>query len=142
MAQRPLERIGAISPPAVELYTKIIQVSRSDTTAFDAFVFPKGALLAGVYSLGQVNSDAGTAGFVSVGTNPGTTDEILAQHNVKTDGRGYQVVKNAAGTLLGSIATSDLAIKARYNETGAASTTGGPWLIKVEYYFPQSGQPW
>lgn len=146
MAQRPLERISSVTPAALELYSKIVQITRSDTTAFDAFVFPKGAILAGVYVIAPgaagSNSNAGTSALIHLGTNPGTTNEILASYDVKVDGRGYQIAKNTLGTLGGQVNTSDLAIKAIYAETGTASTAGGPWLVKVEYYFPQTGQAW
>lgn len=146
MAQRPLERTSSLTPVSFELYSKIVQITRSDTTAFDAFVFPKGAVLAGTYVIAPgaagSNSNAGTSALIHLGSNPGTTNEILGSYDVKVDGRGHQIAKNALGTLAGTVNPSDLLVKAVYAETGTASSAGGPWLVKVEYYFPQTGQSW
>jgi hypothetical protein len=142
MANRPGERIGYTSPPGLSIVTKTIQVTRSDTTAFSGFILPKGVVVSGVYIMGVTASDAGTTATVSVGSNPGTTNEILATFNVKGSGQGYYSATGSGGTGVGQLTTSDLEIKAKYTETGGASTTGGPWLVKVEYYYPQSGNSW
>lgn len=142
MALRPGMTVGATTPPAVSTVTKLVEVKRTDTTAFDAFVLPKGARLAGAYIIGSVASDAVTSASISVGTNPGTTNEIIAAHDVKTaaTGKGYVPVNNASiGSGWTAPATADLKIKAKFTQSGG-DTTGGPWLVKVEYYFPQSGQ--
>ena len=142
MANRPLETVRFTSPPAADIYTKTVRIARTDTTAFDAFVLPKGAVIAGSYVMGTVASDAATTATVSVGSNPGTTNECVAAFSVKTNGLGYFATGATAGTSVGAQVTSDTLIKAVYAETGAASTTGGPWLVKVEYYFPQPGNSW
>jgi len=142
MAQRPLETISYTSPPAFELLTKTVQIKRTDTTAFQAFTLPKGAVIAGAYVMGTVASDAATTATVSVGSNPGTTNECVAAFSVKTNGVGYFAAGATAGTSVGSQLTADTLIKAVYAETGTASTTGGPWLVKVEYYIPQPGNSW
>lgn len=142
MAKRPLQTITSTSPPAPDIISKTFQVTRTDTTAFEAFVMPKGAVLAGAYVIGKTNSDAATTAGLSVGSNPGTTNEIIAAHNLKTRGNGYYTVDNAGGSKMGEQFTADTLIKAIYAETGPASTTGGPWLVKVEYYFPQPGYSW
>lgn len=139
MAARPSQTVGNTTPPAVEVLQKTCQIARTDTTAFDAFVLPKGVVICGAYVMGTVASDAATTGTVSVGSNPGTTNECINAFSVKTNGVGYHAVGAAGGTGLGSQLTADTLIKARYAETGTASTTGGPWLVKVEYYYPQSG---
>ena len=54
-------------------------------------------------------------------------------------GVGYFAVGAQGGTSMGAQLTADTLMKARYAETGTASTTGGPWLVKVEYYYPQQG---
>ena len=139
MAIRPGQSVTSTTPPAVELYTKTVQIARTDTTAFDAFIVPKGAVIAGAYVMGTVASDAATTAVVNVGSNPGTTNECVAAFSVKTNGVGYFAAGAQGGTSVGSQLTSDTLMKAKYGETGAASTTGGPWLVKVEYYFPQPG---
>ena len=139
MAARPNQTVSFTTPPAVEILTKTCQIARTDTTAFAAFTLPKGAVIAGSYVMGTVASDAATTATVSVGSNPGTTNECVAAFSVKTNGLGYFATGATAGTSVGSQLTADTLIKAVYAETGTASTTGGPWLVKVEYYIPQSG---
>lgn len=139
MAVRPLQVVTSTTPPAVELLAKTVQVARTDTTAFDAFVLPKGAVVAGAYVMGTVASDAATTAIVDVGTNPGTSDQIVDSFSVKTNGVGYHAIGAAGGSAIGTQLSADTLYKARYAETGTASTTGGPWLVKVEYYYPQPG---
>lgn len=142
MANRPSETVSFTSPPAKEMLVKTVQIKRTDTTAFSAFTLPKGAVIAGSYVMGATASDAATTATVSVGSNPGTTNECVAAFSVKTNGAGYFAAGATAGTSVGSQLTADTLIKAVYAETGTASTTGGPWLVKVEYYIPQQGTTW
>lgn len=142
MAIRPQQTVTFTSPPAVEILEKTVQIKRTDTTAFDAFVLPKNAVIAGAYVMGNTASDAGTAATVSVGSNPGTTNECVAAFSVKTNGAGYYAAGAQAGTSMGTQLTADTLIKAAYVESGTASTAGGPWLVKVEYYIPQQGYSW
>jgi len=142
MAARPNQPVTSTTPPAVAVLTKTCRIARTDTTAFDAFTLPKGAVICGSYVMGTVASDAATTATVSVGSNPGTTNECVAAFSVKTNGLGYFATGDTAGTSIGASAglTADTLMKAVYAETGTASTTGGPWLVKVEYYIPQQGQ--
>lgn len=142
MANRPQEAVNYTRPPAFELLTKTAQVKRTDTTAFQGFVLPKNAVIAGVYVLGPTSSNAATTATISAGSNPGTTNEVLAAYDVKGAGAGYFPAGSAAGTSISSQLTSDLAVSFKYTESGTASTAGGPWLVKVEYYYPQQGESW
>lgn len=139
MAIRPQQTVTSTTPPSLEVLNKVVQVARTDTTAFNAFVLPKGVVVAGAYVMGTVASDAATTAIIDVGTNPGTADEIVDSFSVKTSGLGYFAAGAAVGSHMGTQLTADTLYKARYAETGTASTTGGPWLVKVEYYYPQSG---
>lgn len=139
MAKRPNQTITSTTPASVEVLTKTVQVARTDTTAFDAFVLPKHAVICGAYVLGPSVSNAATTAIIDIGTNPGTADEIVDSFDVKTYGLGYSAVGTACGTSMGTQLTADTLYKARYAETGTASTSGGPWLVKVEYYIPQQG---
>ena len=142
MPIRPNLPVGVttVSPPASALLGKIVQVARTDTTAFDAFVLPANAVIAGAYCIGNAVSNAQTTATIQLGTNPGTSNEIINNFDVKTNGAGYFPVGAAAGASMGQQVTSDTRYRARYVESGTASTSGGPWLLKVEYYIPQSGQ--
>lgn len=139
MAIRPLQVVTSTTPPAVELLAKTVQVARTDTTAFEAFILPKNAVVAGAYVMGTVASDAASTAIIDVGTNPGTSDQIVDSFSVKTNGVGYHAIGAAGGSAIGTQLSADTLYKARYAETGTASSTGGPWLVKVEYYFPQPG---
>ena len=96
-------------------------------------------MICGAYVLGPSVSNAATTAIIDVGTNPGTADEIIDSFNVKTLGLGYSAVGTACGTSMSTQLTADTLYKAMYSETGTASTAGGPWLVKVEYYIPQQG---
>ncbi len=141
MAKRPNQVVTSTTPAAVDTYAKIVQVARTDTTAFEAFVLPKGAVVSGAYVIGTTSSDAATSAVIEVGTNPGTSNEIIDDFDVKTNGAGYDAVGSTGGSAMGAQLTADTMYKAMYTEAGTASTTGGPWLVKVEYYIPQSGMP-
>ena len=139
MALRPNQVVTSTTPPAIEILSKTVQVKRTDTTAFSAFVLPKGVVIAGAYVLGPVTSDAGTSAIIDVGTNPGTANEVLTAYSVlSTAGTGYNAAGAYGGSAMGTQLTADTLYKANYAATGA-ETTGGPWLVKVEYYIPQQG---
>jgi len=139
MAVRPNQSVTSTTPPAVEVLTKTVQVARTDTTAFNAFTLPKGAVVAGAYVMGVTASDATTTAVVNVGTNPGTANEVLTAYSVlSTTGAGYHAAGAAGGSAMGTQLTADTLYKAIYTGVGA-ETTGGPWLVKVEYYLPQQG---
>ena len=143
MALRPNQVVTSTTPPSMEMLCKTIQVARTDTTAFEGFVLPVGSVLAGAYVIGLTASDAATTAVIHVGSNPGTTNEVLASFDVKAaTGKGYQPAGAFGGTGMSSQVAANTLIKAKYAETGTASTTGGPWLVKVEYYYPQSGFSW
>lgn len=139
MALRPNQVVTSTTPPASCIHTKIIQVARTDTTAFDAFVLPKHAVYAGAYVMGATASNATVSAIIDVGTNPGSADELVNSFDVITNGAGYHAAGAAAGSAIGTQLTADTLYKAKYTESGIASNTGGPWLVKVEYYLPQQG---
>ena len=141
MAIRPNLPVGVttISPSAVEIYTKTAQVLRTDTARFDAFALPKGAVISGVYVVGTTASDAATTATITVGTGASGT-ELINGYSVKAN-NGFNPVGSSAGSYVGTQLTSDTLFKAVYAETGTASTTGGPWLVKVEYYMTSAGFP-
>ena len=139
MAVRPNQKITTTTPAGVSMICKTVQVTRSDTVAFEAFTLPKHSVLAGVYVMGVTNSDATTTAVLHLGTNPGTTNEVLTSFSVlSTTGQGYHAAGVAGGTKLGVILTTDTLIKAQYVGVGA-ETTGGPWIVKTEYYIPTQG---
>lgn len=134
---------NVLTPKARDLLTKIGSVARTDTTAKELFGLPKDALIAGMYVIGAVASDAQTSAAVSVGTTTTSTNELMASFDVKTaaTGEGYNAAGAAAvGTAFMSKLTADTPVYGIYAETGTASSTGGPWYIKCEYYVPGPGE--
>lgn len=130
--------VTTITPPAVSVLSKVCQVARTDTAAFDAFALPAGAVVLGAYVVGTTASDAATTATVRLGS-VGTPTGVINDFSVKTNGAGYYAVGAQGGSLLSTQLTADTKLQARYAETGTASTVGGPWLLKVEYYLPQAG---
>lgn len=115
--------------------SKTVKIVRTDTTAFQAAWLPKDAVITGIYVVGAAASDAATTATIDVGTTT-TANELLASYDVKTaaTGEGYNVAGGAAvGSALMVKQTADKPIYAKYTETGTASTTGGPWYVKIEY---------
>ena len=116
--------------------TKFISIARTDTTAAIKAYLPKDAFIVGMYVIGGTASDAGTSASISVGTTS-TSNELLATYDVKTaaTGEGYSAVGAAAvGSAFATRLTADTAIYGKYEEAGIASTAGGPWIVKIEYF--------
>ena len=133
---------NTLTPTARASQVKTGYVARTDTTAKELFSIPKGAVISGIYVIGTVASDAATTATVSIG-NTASANEYMNGFDVKTaaTATGYQAAgAKAVGTAMMSPLASDILVKGIYAETGTASTTGGPWYVKVEYYLPPSGQ--
>ena len=135
-------QLGLSYPKPRELITKFFKVSRTDTTAAIKTVLPKWAMLVGAYVIGGVASDAATTATLSFGSTA-TATEYVSGYDVKTaaTGVGYNpVAGKAVGTAWGVALATDLPVYAKYAETGTASTTGGPWIVKLEYFVPGPGE--
>lgn len=121
---------------------KVIKIVRTDTTAFQGAVLPKDAVITGLYVIGAAASDAATTATIGIGSTS-SANEYLAAFDVKTaaTGEGYSPAGAAAvGSAMMSKLTADTPVYAKYAETGTASTTGGPWYVKVEYVVVSSGE--
>lgn len=122
-------------PKTRDSLEKVVRIVRTDTTAFIGAWLPKDAVITGMYVIGAAASDAGTTANVSVGSTA-TATEYLAAFDVKTaaTGEGYSPAGAAAvGSAFMNKLTADTPVYAKYAETGGASTTGGPWFVKIEY---------
>ena len=140
MAATPI--VSLSYPKTRESLEKVFKVVRTDTTAFVAGVIPKDAIITGMYVIGHAASDAATSASVNLGTSS-TATELIAAFDVKTaaTGEGYSPVGAAAvGTAMMTKLTADTPVYAKYIEAGTASTTGGPWFIKVEYIVTGPGE--
>ena len=134
--------VSTITPKAYESYTKYAVVTRTDTTAFKAFILPKTAIIVGMYVLGQSISNAGTTATVNAGSTT-TANEFLAGYTVLSaaTGQGYNPASSyVPANIMGKQLNVDTPFYAKYAETGTASTSGGPWIIKVEYIVPGPGE--
>ncbi len=134
---------NVLTPKARELLTKIGSLARTNTTYKELFGLPKDSVIAGMYVIGAVASDAATTATISVGTTTTSTNELIASFDVKTaaTGEGYSPAGAAAvGSAMCSKLTADTPVYGVYAETGTASNTGGPWYVKIEYYVPGPGE--
>ena len=125
----------ALIPASKDLYTKVFAVSRTDTTSTLKCVLPAGASVLEISKNGSSNSDAATTATVSVviSDNTGAISTGTAV-DVKTTGATTAHVQMPNLPNIEPVPlTGDLRITATYAETGAASTTGGPWYFKVVY---------
>jgi len=138
----PTAQIGLSYPKPRELLTKIFKISRSDTTGTKKAALPKSAYILGAYVIGGTASDAATSATISFGSSA-TATEYVSGYDVKTaaTGEGYSAVGAAAvGSAFGTALASDVTIYGIYAESGTASTTGGPWIVKLEYFVPGPGE--
>ena len=122
-------------PVNKDIVTKVFAVSRSDTASTLKAVLPADASVIEVSKLGNTNSDAGTTATVT----------IVISNNTGAISTGTALDVKGAGTTTSHVQMpnlpnleplpllGDLRITATYAETGGASTTGGPWYIKVSY---------
>lgn len=112
--------------------SKSFVIARTNTVSTEYAKLPKSAYITGVRvnNTTAVASDAATTAVVNVYAGAGAT--LVQASDVKTAAhpvsRGCIALETAAAA-----AGNDIVIKAAYAETGAASTTGGPWLVSVEY---------
>ncbi len=129
-------------PKVRESFEKFIKIVRTDTTAFIGAHLPKDAVITGLYVIGHAASDAGTTATIGIGSTS-SANEYLAAYDVKTaaTGEGYNPAGGAAvGTAMCSKLTGDVAVYAKYAETGTGSNAGGPWFVKIEYSVVGGGE--
>lgn len=127
-------------PKPRESYSKFVKLARTDTTAFQAAWLPKDSILVGAYVIGTAVSNAGTSATISLGTTT-SANEIISGFDVKTSGVGYVPVgTTGVGSFFGSKLTADTPVYAKYTESGTASSSGGTWLVKLEYIVPGPGE--
>ena len=108
-------------------------VARTDTTAKSLFVLPAACIPLAVQYSSVAASNAATTATLSVGKSGGTGVEYLNAADVKTAATGAgQVNPNGpAASLLGQITAASQNVTGIYAETGAASNTGGPWVVTI-----------
>ena len=122
-------------PSGKQEYAKVFQVTRSDTAAgIVKAVLPAQVSMVSFLIYGSTASDAATTATVTitVSNNSGTVSSGTV--DVKANGGTTALVQMSGLPNIEAIPSNgDLKIVATYAETGTASTTGGPWKIRVAY---------
>lgn len=122
--------VTVITPPARDSYEKIGKIDSTDgTTGVAVFGIPKGAFIAGVYT---ISTGANTTQTIEAGFSDGGAELLSA---FAPDATGYAVAGAAAGTAVGTQLTAD---KTVYLTASAALTNAV--YVKVEYWLPPVGQ--
>ncbi len=122
--------ITVITPPARESLEKIGKIDSTDgTTGVAVFGLPKGAFIAGVYT---ISMGANTTQTIEAGFSDGGSELLTAY---SPDATGYAVAGSAAGSAVGTQLTAD---KTVYLTASAALTN--PVYVKVEYWVVPVGQ--
>lgn len=127
-------QVTAITPASKAIHIRTIQVARTDTVSSVKAVLPADASILYVVRERGVASDAATTATVTitVADNGGTISTIA--DDVKGSGAttGFVNMTNLPN-LEPLPLNGDLTISAVYAETGAASTTGGPWNYIIAF---------
>lgn len=122
--------ITVITPPARESLSKIGKIDSTDgTTGFAVFGLPKGAFIAGVYTIatGANTTQNITAGFSASGT------DLLT--SFAPNATGYATAGANSGSAVGTQLLADTTV---YIKADAALTNAV--YLKVEYWIPPVGQ--
>ena len=105
-------------------------ITRSSASNAALFTLPAGSTILSMRVLGTVVSNAGTEARISVGCN--TNERVfISEYNVKTNGN-LQAYPSSS-LLLGTLSDPNpVNVIGRYDETGTASTAGGPFTVDFE----------
>lgn len=121
-----------ITPAAKPDLSKFFQVTRTDIASVVKARLPANASVVVVTLYGSVASNALTTGTVTINITDNTGIISTGTVDVKTSGATTALVQMSNLPLLESNPpTGDISISAVYAETGAASTLGGPWKVRV-----------
>lgn len=120
--------------PSRVVSSKFGTIARTDTTAKALFTLPAGAIVVGVESYWNTNSDAGTTATFSVGISGGSGTAFVNAVSCKTGNNTRNF--HSSANLYAAAGATDTVITGIYAETGTASTTGGPINVRLDYYVP------
>ena len=130
----PLGNISPITPPGKAELHKVFSVSRTDTVSSVKVQLPGQVSVLSIYLYGSVASNAATSATVTItiADNSGTISTGTV--DVKANGAATAIVQMTNLPNEQPIPTNgDLKISAVYAESGTASSTGGPWKVRVAY---------
>lgn len=123
--------ISTITPAAKDVRVKAFQIARTDTTQSTKAWLPANSSILNVSVRRSVTSDGETAS-VSVGYGS-TTNNLINALTVKTAGLTFGTLDTVIAQPEGNQPGEDIKITAVYTETGTASTTGGPFVVMIQY---------
>lgn len=123
--------ISPITPAAKDVRVKAFQIARTDTTSATKCELPANSTILNVSTRRSVTSDGQTAS-ISVGV-AGVTNNLISGLDVKTAGLTFGTLDTQIAQVEGNQPGTDVIITAVYTETGTASTTGGPFIVMVQY---------
>lgn len=122
--------VSIYSPSARESYEKIGKIDSTDgTTGVEVFGIPKGAFIAGVYTL---STGANTTQTITAGFSSGGNDLLTA---FAPNSTGYSTAGSNAGASVGTQLSTDKTVFL----TASAALTNAVF-VKVEYWLPPVGQ--
>jgi len=130
----PLQSVSPLIPTSKDVQTKVFRVARTDSTSTVEAILPADSSIIEISKFGSTNSDAGTSSTltVTVANNTGTISTGTV--DLKTAGTTTAHIQMSDLPNLQAVpAAGDIKISAQVVEVGTASTTGGPWYIKVLY---------
>jgi hypothetical protein len=123
--------ISTITPAAKDVRVKAFYIERTDTTQETKMWLPANSSILNVSVRRSVTSDGETAS-ISVGYGS-TTNNLISGLDVKTAGLSFGTLDTVIAQPEGNQPGEDIKITAVYTETGTASSTGGPWVVMVQY---------
>lgn len=123
--------ISPATPAAKDVRVKAFQITRTDTASVQKASLPANASILNVSVRRTVTSDGQTAS-ISVGAGS-TTNNLISGLDVKTAGLTFGTLDTQIAQPEGNQPGTDIPITAVYTETGTASTTGGPWVVMIQY---------
>lgn len=132
----PISSLGPtpLIPNSKDELSKFFQVSRTDTTATLKCVVPASTSPALLMLYGSTNSDAATTAAVSFSISNNTGVVSTGTVDVKASGATTAFIQMTNFPILEQLPSNgDYRISVTYAETGAASTVGGPWRVRVVY---------
>jgi hypothetical protein len=132
----PISSLGptTLIPSAKDVQMKVFQIARTESSSTLKVTLPADASIIEVSKFGSSNSDAGTSSTLNVVVANNTGTISSGTNDLKTTGAttGHIQMSNLPNIQPLPL-TGDLKVSAYVTEVGTASTTGGPWYIKVLY---------
>lgn len=123
--------VSTVTPAAKDVRVKAFYVARTDTSSTTKAWLPANSSILNVSVRRSVTSDAQTAS-ISVGYGS-TTNNLVNGLDVKTAGVTFGTLDTVIAQPEGNQPGDDIKITAVYTETGTASTTGGPFVVMIQY---------